>query len=130
MTIEDLKELRYYAPKGEIVKTTYLNACGCMGADGDYSNSIGNPFAKIRRAIKTKGKRDVESSKQQQQAINAITEQNAKDTSLQDAIKATEIKETSTAKKGMSLGVKIGIGVAVLAVIGGGVWYYIKHKKK
>jgi len=127
MTIEDLKELRYYAPKGEQVKTTYLNACGCMGADGEYSNAFGSG---IKKFFKNKRANDKATNQQQQQAIKAITEQNAKDTSLQDAIKATEIKETSTAKKGMSLGVKIGIGVAVFAVIGGGVWYYIKHKKK
>lgn len=127
MTIEDLKELRYYAPKGEEFKNTYLNACGCMGADGVYSNAYGSG---IKKFFKNKRANDTANNQQQQQAIKAITEQSAKDTSIQDAIKATEIKETPKGSKGMSLGAKIAIGVVALGLIGGGVWYYIKHKKK
>lgn len=39
-----------------------------------------------------------------------------------------EAKGSSSAAKGLSTGAKVGIGVGVLAVLGGGVWFFMSRK--
>ena len=120
MIIEDLKQNKYYS-----------NACGCAGADGNYSNAFGDgikkAFRNMRRNRKIKQRQKAETQKQTAAAIKSISAASKNDTSLQDLMKATA--PASEEKKGMSTGVKVAIGVGVVAVLVGG-YFLIKHFRK
>lgn len=120
MIIDDLKEQNIYlSPEDE-----FSNAFG----DG-----IRSAFRRTKSRVKSKvqkfNKKQVADQKKQEAEVAKLKAIDAQDTSMQDTLKALS-KEPIEAKSGMSTGAKIGIAVVALALIGGGIWYYKKHKKK
>jgi len=64
--------------------------------------------------------------------VSSAVAQGKKDSAGSNAgsnMQKPEVSGKPTEKKGMSTGTKIFLGILAVGVVGGGIWYFTKHKK-
>lgn len=121
--------------KRESSKDMYLNAGGSTNAPTGSGSGKGNFFQKAENAINQtsnafqQGAGIVQSVGQAANSLNPSNYTNTGSGSSAGSNTYTPPVQTTPVKKGMSTGAKVGIAVGIAAVVGLGIFLYVRHNK-